>query len=231
VEIPRIQDDSPYGIGNAGLVLVSPDGPQLHTETWEAFLKLQKAAEYSGFKLRIESGYRTFERQCSIWNRKAKGELSLLDPKGKPLHAADLDPLERMWAILYWSALPGTSRHHWGSDLDIVDGLSIPPGYEVQLTPAETAPDGIFGPLHAWLDHRIQTDTAFGFTRPYEEGRGRVQPEKWHLSHRPTAAKFAESFHSDRLYAILEQRSLELWPEVKSHFDEILYHYCQVYFP
>ncbi len=35
---------------------------------------------------------------------------------------------ERVAAILVWSALPGASRHHWGTDCDVIDAAALPPG-------------------------------------------------------------------------------------------------------
>ena len=64
----------------------------------------------NGFRLRLESAYRPFEKQLSIWNRKARGELALLDEFGKPMQRPQ-DEAELMYAILTWSALPGASRH------------------------------------------------------------------------------------------------------------------------
>ncbi|NIM47861.1 MAG: D-alanyl-D-alanine carboxypeptidase family protein, partial [Gemmatimonadales bacterium] len=86
---------------------------------------------------------------------------------------------------LRWSALPGASRHHWGTDLDVYDLAARPEGYEVELIPEEVDAGGMFGPLHEWLDGRIAADAAFGFFRPYERDRQGVAPERWHLSYAP----------------------------------------------
>jgi hypothetical protein len=51
----------------------------------------------------------------------------LLDAHNQPLDALQLGETERLHAILHWSALPGTSRHHWGTDLDIYDPTACPP--------------------------------------------------------------------------------------------------------
>ena len=40
-----------------------------------------------------------------------------------------------MVGILEWSALPGASRHHWGSEFDVFDLAALPEGYRVQLLP------------------------------------------------------------------------------------------------
>jgi LAS superfamily LD-carboxypeptidase LdcB len=95
-----------------------------------------------------------------------------------------LPPAQRIDAILVWSALPGASRHHWGTDLDLIDRAAIPAGYRVELIAQEYAPSGPFGPLSAWLE----TNAArFGFFRPYRGVLSGVQPEAWHFSFAPLA--------------------------------------------
>ena len=93
---------------------------------------------------------------------------------------------ERVDAILLWSALPGASRHHWGTDVDLIDARAIEPGYRVRLTRDEFAAGGPFARLAAWLD---QHAPRFGFFRPYRGVRSGVQPEPWHFSFAPTAEK------------------------------------------
>lgn len=118
------------------------------------------------------SGFRSFEQQLLIWNRKATGQRAVLDSQARPLDIARLSDRELVFAILRWSALPGASRHHWGTDIDVYDEAARPEGYEVDLVPDEVNPGGMFGPLHAWLDDRILTGTSFGFYRPYDLDRG-----------------------------------------------------------
>ncbi|MGH8205008.1 MAG: M15 family metallopeptidase, partial [Steroidobacteraceae bacterium] len=84
-----------------------------------------------------------------------------------------------------WSALPGASRHHWGSDVDVADGRIIAAGYQPKLELDEFRRGGPFAALSAWLGENMRR---FGFYRPYtRRGRG-VQPEPWHLSYAPVAA-------------------------------------------
>jgi LAS superfamily LD-carboxypeptidase LdcB len=83
-------------------------------------------------------------------------------------------------AILIWSALPGASRHHWGSDFDVLDASVLQPGERAELVPQEYAPGGRFERLNGWLDSNMGR---FGFFRPYATWQGGVRPEPWHLSH------------------------------------------------
>lgn len=98
-----------------------------------AFLAMQQAARSAGFDLQPASTFRDFDRQLAIWNGKFCGERPVLDKDSKPIDVATLSVAERCEAILRWSALPGASRHHWGSDLDVYDPSLLPEGQKLQL--------------------------------------------------------------------------------------------------
>lgn len=159
-------------------------GPTLHPDAATAFLALRAAAAAEGFDLLAVSSFRDFARQRAIWNGKFRGERPLLDRTGRSLDPAALSPLQRVRAILEWSALPGASRHHWGTDLDVVDAAALAPDAAPQLLPAQFGPGGPFAPLDRWLAGHAGR---FGFFRPYDRDRGGVQPEPWHLSYAPLA--------------------------------------------
>ena len=206
--------------------LCSPDdaralGAPVHGDVVGPFLQLQRAAREAGFDLRIESGFRSFLRQLSIWNRKAEGKLPVLDSQAVPLDIASLSRSELVFAILRWSALPGASRHHWGTELDVFDAAARPEGYEVRLVPEEVDPGGMFGPLHDWLDERIRTSESFGFFRPYDRDRNGVAPERWHLSCAPVASAFATGLTVPFLRRTVEAADMRLKEVVLAHLDEI----------
>jgi len=196
-------------------------GARLHAEAHAPFLALRAAAREAGFDLRVHSAYRSFERQASIWNRKARGELPVLDSGAQPLDIATLSPRALAFAILRWSALPGASRHHWGTDLDVYDAATTPAGYEIQLVPSEVDPGGMHGALHQWLDARIATGTAFGFYRPYDVDRGGVAPERWHLSFAPVAAEYLRLLTPALLRETVAGADLMLKDIVLEHLDEM----------
>ena len=196
-------------------------GARLHRSVVDPFLRLRDEAAISGFDLTVLSGFRAFDHQLSIWNRKARGELAVLDSAAEPLSIHELSPAEWVYAILRWSALPGASRHHWGTDLDVYDHAARPEGYEIELIPEEVDSGGMFGPLHDWLDERISAETAEGFFRPYDRDRGGVAPERWHLSHEPTASSLEEALSVGTLRAVLQNADLELKDVVLGHLDDI----------
>lgn len=158
----------------------------LHAQVVTPFLNLRRAALDDGIDLQPMSSFRDFDRQLKIWNGKFSGERPMLDASGAELDAARLSPRERIDAILLWSALPGASRHHWGTDLDLVDRGSSAAGHQIKLTRAEFAPGGPFAKLDLWLDANAPR---FGFFRPFQGVRSGVQPEPWHFSFAPIAEK------------------------------------------
>lgn len=196
-------------------------GVRVHREVVEPFLELKAAARAEGFDLAILSGFRDFERQLGIWNRKASGAQAVLDSNAEPLDIESLSEKEIVFAILRWSALPGASRHHWGTDLDVFDAAAKPEGYEIELVPEEVVSGGMFGPLHDWLDRRIATKAAFGFFRPYERDLNGVAPERWHLSHAAVAAGFEQLHSVDVLRDTLRRADLALKDAVLLSLDEI----------
>ncbi|MDP8985123.1 MAG: M15 family metallopeptidase [Pseudomonadota bacterium] len=156
----------------------------LHVHAAAPFLNLRRAAAAAGFDLKPVSTFRDFQHQLAIWNAKFNGERPLYDASGHPLDALRLAPSERIEAILQWSALPGASRHHWGTDLDLIDANAIAPGYRVQLTAAEFSGTGPFAPLTDWLAAHA---ARFGFFLPFRGVRSGVQGEPWHYSFAPLA--------------------------------------------
>jgi LAS superfamily LD-carboxypeptidase LdcB len=158
----------------------------LHVHVVTPFLNLRRAAEADGIDLVPVSGFRDFARQLAIWNGKFSGERAMYDAAGALLDAAALTPTERIDAILLWSALPGASRHHWGTDLDLIDRSAAADGYQIKLTREEFAPGGPFALLDQWLETHA---ARFGFFRPFKGLRSAVQPEPWHFSFAPVAER------------------------------------------
>lgn len=125
------------GLDESHLIVVGRGPHRLTAATAAAFNDLQVAAAHAGFNLQAASSWRSFERQLAIWNGKWRGERPLLDANSQPIDALQLSDEERLHAILRWSALPGTSRHHWGTDLDIYDPDCMPADTKLALEPWE----------------------------------------------------------------------------------------------
>lgn len=128
---------------------------RLQFNATKAFLALQQQATKAGFKLMPASSFRDFNRQLAIWNGKFEGTRPVLDAQSQPIDIHSLSEGERCIAILKWSALPGASRHHWGTEIDIYDPFRLPEGQSLQLEPWEYEANGYFAELNAWLTENM----------------------------------------------------------------------------
>ncbi|AMX01892.1 peptidase [Microbulbifer thermotolerans] len=210
-----------FGLGDEHVICEPRSGQLMHPEALLAFERLCADARAAGFDPLVVSGFRSFERQRTIWNAKARGERPVLDSRGRPLDVTQLSPPQTVFAILRWSALPGASRHHWGTDFDVVDAAAMPAGYRPQLTPQEFAHDGLFGPFHHWLSERIAEGRSHGLFRPYAEDRGGVAPEPWHLSYAPRARELQQLLTVERLSELVRSDELELCDSVCALLEDI----------
>lgn len=162
----------------------------LRKEVYEAFLKMSKAAALDSVILHIVSATRTFESQKEIWENKWNG-LTIVD--GKKLHLQFKDPVERARKILEYSAPPGFSRHHWGTDFDL---NSTEPEYFETVEGKK---------VYQWLQNHA---AKFGFCQTYtainnQRPRG-FQEEKWHWSYFPVSEKIwnaqIKNFPNSKIY-------------------------------
>jgi LAS superfamily LD-carboxypeptidase LdcB len=163
---------------------LAQSGCVLHPDAATAFMDLRAAATQSDIDLVAVSSFRNFEHQLLIWNDKFHGRRPLLDQDGRILDRSAMSEDELVGAILLWSALPGASRHHWGTEIDLVDRAALPPGQRPQLIAQEYSPGGVFARLGAWLPRHCER---YGFFLPYDLDRGGVRPEPWHVSFAPVA--------------------------------------------
>ncbi|WP_082568965.1 M15 family metallopeptidase [Rhizobacter sp. Root1221] len=171
----------------------------------EAFLAMRADAIRAGFDLIPYSTFRDYRTQLRIWNGKFSGKKPLYDMDGNVRDHSKLSPSEVVDCILNWSALPGGSRHQWGTEIDVVDGAAMPPGYEPKLLPEEVGPGGIFHPLHCWLDANIGK---YGFFRPYKFFKGGMYPEPWHLSYAPLSMQAVEQVTPELLTRVTEEADI-----------------------
>lgn len=201
-------------------IAYTPLEAPVHRELVEPIRQLKRDAAAHGFDLRIASGFRGFDRQLAIWNRKASGQAAILDSGGNPLAVEVLTEAERVFAILRWSALPGASRHHWGTDIDVYDASAIDENYKLQLTVAETCGSGPFAAFHCWLDGYLSASQE-EFFRPYARDNGGIAPEPWHLSYRPLAEHYAALISKDRLFSLVKNSEISLKPAILENMDLI----------
>ncbi len=178
----------------------------LHPAAASALLALRSAARSDGIELQAVSGFRDFEQQLAIWNAKFTGARALLSARNEPLQASALSDEERVAAILIWSALPGASRHHWGSECDVIDRAALAAGERVELLSTDYQPGGRYARLSSWLAGHAHH---YGFFLPYDRDRGGVQPEPWHLSFAPVAEPALEAMSVELLSEALQGAPIE----------------------
>jgi LAS superfamily LD-carboxypeptidase LdcB len=175
-----VKIDSLYARGSAV-------GKFLRKESYDAFVKMAKAAKKDGVTLFILSATRNFNSQKIIWENKWDGKTKV---EGKDLTTvADLP--ERARLILLYSSMPGTSRHHWGTDMDLnsLDNDYFASGEGLKI--------------YTWLQSHA---AAFGFCQPYSSkanGRTGYEEEKWHWSYLPLSNEFLNEYKKQLSYTDL----------------------------
>lgn len=189
----------------------------VHHEVAQDLRRLVAAAEQAGYKMEIASGFRSYQRQSLIWNRKYAGETAILDSESLPLDAAQLTDTEKLWAILRWSALPGASRHHWGTDFDVFSRNSLPVDTQLQLEPWEYF-EGHQHSFYQWLEANADE---FGFFFPYRKDLGGVAVEPWHISHKRTAQLCLSQLSCPLLGNQLQSEPILGYEIVMEHLESI----------
>ncbi len=168
----------------------------LEKETYSAFIKMKDAAEKDGIIIKLVSGFRDFYRQQMIWNNKYK----------KFTNEFSLDGPTAIKEIIRFSTIPGTSRHHWGTEIDVIDknfenekDLLISKKYEE---------GGIFNPLKKWMD---KNSKRFGFYIVYDDDSNRpgFEYEPWHYTYKPVSDLYQREFLKLNLKSIISKTKVE----------------------
>jgi zinc D-Ala-D-Ala carboxypeptidase len=159
--------------------LASREGMYLRRDALDALTKMAAAAAREGVTLNVVSATRNFDAQRAIWDAKWNGATKV---EGRDL-STERDLAKRTRTILTFSAMPGASRHHWGTDIDLN-----------ALTDTYFA-RGDGAKVYAWLTEHAPT---FGFCQPYT-AKGEARPrgheeEKWHWSYRPVSAPLLDAY-------------------------------------
>ncbi|WP_032109683.1 M15 family metallopeptidase [Necropsobacter massiliensis] len=196
------------------------DNHFLQPQALKAFQALQKSAVQNGFNLQPASSFRDFSRQQQIWNEKFCGERKVHDDQGNPLNLTALSDWEKCRAILRWSALPGGSRHHWGTEIDVFDPDLLPAQQKLQLEPWEYEQNGYFFELSQWLQENLN---AFDFALPFLHLAPQlaIGREPWHISYLPIADQAQRQFGPDILLAAWQHESIAGKATLTAHFAQL----------
>ena len=199
----------------------------VHRDMLSSLDRLKQRASAEGFELAIASSFRDFSRQTTIWQEKIDGKRAVYSSSGELLNVGEMTDEEALDAILRWSALPGVSRHHWGTDFDYFDSLAIDEGYRLQLIPQEYQENGPFAELTGWLQQQVKDGNAEGFFFPYLESAGGVAPEPWHLSHGPSAKAFEALWTFERFIELLDKGVWPLENAIRQRAEEIYQYFVK----
>lgn len=158
--------------------LAGDNAAYLRTEAAEALERMAQAAREDGISLRVVSATRSFDRQRAIWNGKFTGSRRCM---GRNLARDYPDTTERCLAILRYSSAPGTSRHHWGTDVDL---NSTDPAYWRT------------GKGVAALNWLANNAFSYGFVMAYPPDRDHgYRYEPWHWSYQPLARPLLRHYY------------------------------------
>ncbi|MAD96240.1 MAG: D-alanyl-D-alanine carboxypeptidase [Flavobacteriaceae bacterium] len=143
----------------------------LQKKVYEAYVKMYVAAIKEGIELKILSGTRNFYEQKWIWERKWKSY-------------SNLKPKDRAIKILEYSSMPSTSRHHWGTDLDLV---SLSPKF-FKSTKGQK--------VHNWIQNNANR---YGFYQVYtsDPNRKGYQEEPWHWTYLPLSQAYLQAYNKE----------------------------------
>ncbi len=150
----------------------------------KAYEAMKKEAAKKGIQLHITSGYRDYTKQMAIWN----GKYDRYKAKG-------IKGLDLIKKITEFSAMPGTSRHHWGTDADILDISVMQPSNP--LSPSHyITKKGVYFKLNDWMIHNAER---FDFYEAYTDDPTRTgyEFEPWHYSYKPIANDYLAAYNKN----------------------------------
>ena len=177
-------------MGKADIELVG-ENINLRPEAYEAFVRMKRAAYQDGIDIKVVSSYRSYDRQRAIFERKY---IEYTDQGMEPLEAID--------KIIEYSTIPGTSRHHWGTDADLIDASK--PAEGDLLDPDKFAEGQPFYDFKKWMDAHSEE---YGFYLVYNDHPRRrgFKYEPWHYSYAPLSRPMLKEFRSLNLIRLLEK--------------------------
>lgn len=167
---------------------------KLREESHHAFIKMKGKALKEGINIQIVSSYRDFYHQNRIWSKKFK----LFTEQG-------LSQKMAIKKIIEYSTIPGTSRHHWGTDIDIIDSNAKKP--KNVLIAEHFHGNGPFCRLKEWMDIYANT---FGFYLVYTDNANRkgFKYEPWHFSYKPLSKAYLQDYQKLNLIDVLKQEKI-----------------------
>ncbi len=179
-------------------------GYQLQKEAHKAFLRMKGAALDAGIAIEIVSSYRSYDRQKTIWTRKYNA-----------FTAQGMTPKEAITKIIEYSTIPGTSRHHWGTDMDIIQGGKSKP--RALLVEENYEKGGVYAKMKEWMDMHANS---FGFYLVYtkEPKRCGFKYEPWHYTYKPLSKPMLNQFLALDILSMLQKEKLAGYKAIEEEF-------------
>ena len=120
-----------------------------------------------------------------------------------------------MQRIIEYSTIPGTSRHHWGTDLDLING-AVPAPKSV-LETQHFYGSGVYRTLREWLETHAAD---FGFHEVYTNAPDRkgFAHEPWHYSYAPISIPMLKAYKNLNLDDIFSQEQFLGSSEINGSF-------------
>lgn len=175
--LKKIDKDELIGKGQPILV---GENYRLRKAAAKAFEAMNESAQKENFNIKAVSSYRSYEAQNRIWERKFK-----------QFTQEGMNPTKAIDKITEYSTIPGTSRHHWGTDVDIVLENNL--GLADELLEEHFTSNGPFYEFKNWLNEHAES---FGFYEVYTSTPNRkgFKYEPWHFSFKPLSKKYLEAY-------------------------------------
>ena len=180
-------------IGKGNPTMVGKDY-KLLPEVAKQFELMKSEAQKAGFKIHVVSSYRNYTYQNGIWERKYKAN-----------QAKKIAAKQNIDKIIEYSTIPGTSRHHWGTDLDIIHSVNGIPNDP--LNEKHFNKGGSMEKFKEWLD---QNSEKFGFYLVYTNNPKRkgFKYEPWHFTYKPLSQKMLQQYNKLDINTILKNEKL-----------------------
>ncbi len=167
---------------------------KMQKDTKVAFQKMKNEAAKEGINIEVVSAYRSFEKQKQIFENKYRQFI-----------LEGLSPSEAITKIIEYSTIPGTSRHHWGTDIDIIDANFPRP--ESVLEEEHYYGDGPYCKLKEWLNEHSEKH---GFYEVYTNNPSRkgFKYEPWHFSYKPISKPMLQEYKNLNLIKIFQEENI-----------------------
>jgi len=168
---------------------------KMHRETKLALKRMSDAAASENIKIEVVSAFRSFQRQKEIF----EGKYNRFTAEG-------LTPLAAIEKIIAYSTIPGTSRHHWGTDIDIIDGNAPRPSSVLQAKNFHG--NGPFCKMKEWLDKNAES---FGFYEVYTNDplRKGFKYEPWHFSYAAVSKPMLVAYRGLDLKTVFQEEKVK----------------------